>query len=301
MKKISFDVLYWIIGIFLILSALVYVKENLIASLAFFSLSLLILPVTKTLFSFLKKPIKFIIGFLILMVAFWAIPETKEKEVIQNKIETVPIETVIPITNSEWILVTKIIDGDTLMINVNGKEEAVRLIGVDTPEIKDPRKTVQCFGKEASQKAKELMENKKVRLEADTTQTDRDIYKRLLRYVYLEDGTLINKKLIEEGFGFEYTYKIPYKFQTEFKEAQKMAENKKMGLWADRACPTPTLVKTTINQTKTETNSSNFACDCSKSCTKISSCEEAYFQLNNCGCSVRDNDEDGVPCESLCN
>ncbi|MFA6369314.1 MAG: excalibur calcium-binding domain-containing protein [Candidatus Shapirobacteria bacterium] len=47
-------------------------------------------------------------------------------------------------------------------------------------------------------------------------------------------------------------------------------------------------------------NNSDFVCNCNKSCTQISSCEEAYFQLNNCGCSVRDNDGDGVPCESLC-
>ncbi len=322
MKKISFDILYWIIGIFLVISALVYVKESLVTSLAFFSLSLLILPITKTLFSFLKSSIKFIIGFLILMIAFWAIPENKEEEIIQNKIDIKPTEiiTSIPTVNSELFLVTKIIDGDTLMIDINGKEQAVRLIGIDTPEVKDSRKTVQCFGTEASEEARQLMENKKVKLEADITQTDKDIYNRLLRYVYLEDGTLINKKLIEEGFGFEYTYKIPYKFQTEFKDAQKMAESKKVGLWADGVCLTPILTKvptitktqttkknqpieTTTTQDKTiKTNSnSGFVCDCSKSCTKISSCEEAYFQLNNCGCSVRDSDGDGVPCESLCN
>lgn len=255
----------------------------------------------------MKKIIKFknlgwiIAGILFLILAFKMISDNKKTENITPVETIIPTETTTPIINQELFLVTRIIDGDTLMIKINGKEEAVRLIGVDTPETVDPRKTVQCFGKEASVKAKELMENKTVKLEADTTQNDRDKYNRLLRYIYLTDGTLVNKKLIEEGFGFEYTYQIPYKFQAEFKEAQKTAEKNKIGLWADGACPTPTIKIITPIITETENNNSAFVCDCKKACTKISSCEEAYFQLNNCGCTVRDNDGDGVPCKSLCN
>lgn len=249
-----------------------------------------------------------IIGLILLLIKS-LVDERKESILIENKIEilqsrtdNLPTKPITPIIDSELFLVTKIIDGDTLIININDKEESVRLIGVDTPEIKDSQKTVQCFGNEASEKAKQLMENQKVKLEADTSQNDRDIYNRLLRYVYLEDGTLVNKKLIEEGFGFEYTYKIPYKFKTEFKEAQKMAKSKKVGLWADGICPTPTIIKiNTTSPDKAEINNSNFVCDCNKSCTQISSCEEAYFQLNDCGCTIRDNDGDGVPCEGLCN
>lgn len=252
-----------------------------------------------------------------LAVILWLILVLKEgsnNKIIETRVEEIiPTITITPteIEVKDLFLVSKIIDGDTLMVKINDKEEAVRLIGVDTPETVDPRKTVQCFGKEATEKAKELVENKMIRLEIDTTQNDRDKYNRLLRYIYLEDGTLVNKKLIEEGFGFEYTYQIPYKFQTEFKAAQKMAEEKKMGLWADGACPTPKTIATPtiktvpiISRVPTEKliqSSSAFVCDCSKACTKISNCEEAYFQLNNCGCSVRDNDGDGVPCESLCN
>lgn len=177
------------------------------------------------------------LGWIIAAILFLML--ISENKTDQIKSEVIPTKTTTPTEiKSELVLVSKIIDGDTLVVKIDNNEEIVRLIGVDTPEIKDPRKTVQCFGKEASQKAKSLMENKKVRLESDGSQSDRDIYGRLLRYVYLEDGTLINKKLIEDGFGFEYTYKIPYKYQVEFKEAQKTAENKKMGLWADGACPT---------------------------------------------------------------
>ncbi len=243
-----------------------------------------------------------IAGILFLILAFKINPKDKKTEIKTEEIT--PIKTVTATKSEDLILVTKIIDGDTLMVKINDKEEAVRLIGIDTPETKDSRKTIQCFGEKATERAKELVENKKVRLEADETQEDKDIYNRLLRYIYLEDGTLLNKKLIEEGFGFEYTYKIPYKFQTEFKEAQKMAEENKMGLWADNACPTPTVSETITPTTvpvKKIQSSSSFVCNCSKTCSQISSCEEAYFQLNDCGCSVRDNDEDGVPCESLCN
>ena len=265
-----------------------------------------------------KKPSN--LGWIVAGILFFVLAFQSGKNNENTRLETnqatptetiVPTETLTPTKNEELFLVTKIIDGDTLMIKINDKETAIRLIGIDTPETKDPRKTVQCFGKEATEKAIELMENKKVRLESDETQDDKDKYGRLLRYVYLNDGTLVNKKLIEDGFGFEYTYKIPYKFQFEFKEAQKLAEEKKMGLWNENICPVLTITPTATKQVesakiteapgKIVQNNSRFTCDCSKACTQISSGEEAYFQLNNCGCSIRDNDGDGVPCESLCN
>jgi micrococcal nuclease len=95
---------------------------------------------------------------------------------------------------------------------------------------------VECFGKEASDFLKNLLTGKEVKLESDPSQADRDKYSRLLRYVYLDDGTFVNKKIVEDGFGYEYTYNLPYKFQKEFKEAQKQAEVGKMGLWADGIC-----------------------------------------------------------------
>lgn len=136
--------------------------------------------------------------------------------------------------------VTNVIDGDTFKVNIDGKIETVRLIGINTPETVDPRKPVECFGVEASNKAKSLLSGKKVLLESDISQGERDIYGRLLRYAFLEDGTNFNLLMIEEGFAFEYTYIIPYKYQTEFKAAQKTAMNAKAGLWADDACQTDT-------------------------------------------------------------
>jgi len=196
-----------------------------------------------------SKKFRLIIGAILFLTLTSMFPEFKtEPENITQEIIPTPttIPTIVPTAiptkiieaskSSELVKVTKIVDGDTIKVEINNQIETVRLIGIDTPETKDPRKTVQCFGKEASEKTKELLENKMVRLEADSTQTDRDKYSRLLRYIYLTDGTFINKKLIEEGFAFEYTYQIPYLYQEEFKAAQKLAETNNLGLWNENSC-----------------------------------------------------------------
>ncbi len=101
---------------------------------------------------------------------------------------------------------------------------------MDTPETVDPRKPVQCFGVEASNKAKELLSARMVRLEADDSQSERDKYSRLLRYVFLEDGTFYNKYMIAEGFAHEYTYQSnPYRYQPEFQLAERQARENKKG------------------------------------------------------------------------
>jgi len=140
-------------------------------------------------------------------------------------------------TSSGPYLVVRVIDGDTIDVETEDGVQRVRLIGIDTPETVDPRKPVQCFGKEASAKAKELLEGEKVMLEADFSQDERDKYDRLLRYVFLPDGRNFDLVLIEEGYAREYTYNTPYKYQQEFKEAERIAQENKRGLWADDVCP----------------------------------------------------------------
>ena len=132
--------------------------------------------------------------------------------------------------------VAEVVDGDTIKINIDGKIETLRLIGIDTPESVHPTKPVECFGKEASDKAKEILEGKRVRLENDPTQGERDKYNRLLRYIFLEDGMNFNKLMISEGYAFEYTYGIAYKYQKEFKDAEKEAQENKKGLWSTETC-----------------------------------------------------------------
>lgn len=132
--------------------------------------------------------------------------------------------------------VIKVVDGDTFDVDIDGKAERLRMIGIDTPETVDPRKSVQCFGKEASNKAKEILTNQFVVLEADQTQGDRDKYGRLLRYAFLPDGTNYGLFMISEGYAHEYTYRYPYKYQNEFKEAQVLARQDNKGLWSPDTC-----------------------------------------------------------------
>ncbi|MCA4134850.1 thermonuclease family protein [Arthrobacter sp. M4] len=88
--------------------------------------------------------------------------------------------------------ITSVTDGDTIRVTINGKSTPVRLIGIDTPEVTDPRKPVQCFGQEASRRAHELLDGTQVWLEYDPTQARRDRYGRPLAYVWLNDTELIN-------------------------------------------------------------------------------------------------------------
>ena len=132
--------------------------------------------------------------------------------------------------------VVKVVDGDTIDVKIDGKVERLRLIGMDTPETVDPRKPVQCFGLEASKKAKELLLGQSIALERDSSQGERDKYKRLLRYVFLLDGTNFNKYMISEGYAHEYTYDKPYKYQLEFKQAERVARNNNKGLWSLETC-----------------------------------------------------------------
>lgn len=220
-------------------------------------------------------------------------------------ISPVSMESTMP---NEFYEVVSVTDGDTIKVKMNGKTETLRLLGMDTPETVDPRTEVQCFGKEASDKAKELLTGKKVRLESDPTQGELDKYQRLLRYVYLEDGTSFNKWMIENGFAHEYTYNAPHKYQAEFKVAEKTARENKRGFWGDicngdttKPAEKPVARATVVPVVPVAPrgNTGDYICNCAKTCTQMS-CAEAQFQLNECGCSRRDGDKDGVACDSQC-
>jgi micrococcal nuclease len=122
----------------------------------------------------------------------------------------------------------RVVDGDTIVVEINSKQEKVRLIGVDTPETVHPSKPIEYFGKEASQFTKRMAVGKKVRLEYDWQK--RDKYKRLLAYVYLEDGTFLNAEIIKQGYGFAYT-RFPFKYLEEFRKYEKNARENMKGLW----------------------------------------------------------------------
>ncbi|MBP7807521.1 thermonuclease family protein [Candidatus Saccharibacteria bacterium] len=126
--------------------------------------------------------------------------------------------------------VTDFNDGDTVTVDMSGRQEKIRFIGVDTPETQDPRKAVQCFGKAASKFTKDLIGEQAVRLEADPLNTNRDRYNRLLRYIYLPDGRLVNAEIIAQGYGFAYT-SFPFTKADEFRALQTTARTEERGLW----------------------------------------------------------------------
>lgn len=134
--------------------------------------------------------------------------------------------------------VIKVIDGDTIKVDVDGKIETVRLVGIDTPETVDPRRPVECMGMAASNFAKALLEDRLVRLETDSTQGDRDRYGRLLRFVFLQDGTDVGKLLLLGGYAQESLYSSkPHKYRSAYVEAEQQARAQQLGLWNSAICP----------------------------------------------------------------
>lgn len=128
--------------------------------------------------------------------------------------------------------VVSVVDGDTIKIEGG---EIVRYIGVNTPETVAPNRPVECYGKEASAKNKELVQGKRVELEKDVSA--RDKYGRLLRFVWIGD-TMINEALVREGYAQVSTYPPDVKYQSRFVEAQRLAIAEKRGLWSGE-CPLP--------------------------------------------------------------
>jgi micrococcal nuclease len=127
----------------------------------------------------------------------------------------------------------RVVDGDTIVLD---GEETVRLIGVDTPETKDPRKPVQYFAEEAYQFTKRLVEGKQVKLMFD--QQRKDKYGRTLAYVFLPDGTCINSTIIRQGYGFAYL-KYPFMFLEEYFQIEREARVAAKGMWGSPIAPAP--------------------------------------------------------------
>lgn len=172
--------------------------------------------------------------FLIIFVIFIVIGYVFDADM--KGITNIGLPTKTPNTVGIYYNVDRVVDGDTIKVVMGDTVESVRLIGINTPETVDPRRTVECFGKEASERMKELADGKIVRLEYDDTQNYRDTYNRILAYVYLEDGQMLNRKMVAEGYAYEYTYLTPYIHQKEFRELQNLAKSGGKGLWASDSC-----------------------------------------------------------------
>jgi len=129
--------------------------------------------------------------------------------------------------------VVRIVDGDTVVLLVDGKEEKVRLIGVDTPETVKPDTPVEEYGLEASRFTKNLLSGESVYVETDPGGAGKvDRYKRTLAFLYrVPDGLFVNLELVRQGYGRVYR-KVDFKYRPLFEKAEAAARDKKRGLWA---------------------------------------------------------------------
>ncbi|HSX28878.1 MAG TPA: thermonuclease family protein [Candidatus Saccharimonadales bacterium] len=168
-----------------------------------------------------KRQIRLLVTLLIAALGALSVLTTPAKQQITQAVQT---------QNPGLYQVDHAVDGDTIVVKSGDKTETVRFIGVDTPEEKDRRKPVQCYAQQAADFTKQQVENHQVRLEADSQGDNRDRYGRMLRYVYLSDGTLLNKKLVEDGYGFAMTG-FPFSKMSEFQAAGQQAQAQRKGAW----------------------------------------------------------------------
>ncbi len=136
--------------------------------------------------------------------------------------------------NEVLITILKVVDGDTVDIDINGHTERVRLIGVNTPETKHPTKPIECFGPEASAYMTQLLpKGTTVRIERDVEARDR--YGRMLLYLYLgSDDLFINLELVARGYGTPMSIEPNTFHRNDFVRAAAQAQAANVGLW--KAC-----------------------------------------------------------------
>ncbi len=160
---------------------------------------------------------------LVLLVACGTDPQPsttgRRSRVVEDRLEA----------NAE---VERVVDGDTIVANVGGSRERVRLIGIDTPESVKPNSPVECYGKEASTHTKELLpKGTRIRLVLDVEERDR--YGRLLAYVYrASDGEFINLTLAADGYAGLLTYPPNVAHVEDFRAAVRSAREQGLGLWS---------------------------------------------------------------------
>jgi micrococcal nuclease len=152
-----------------------------------------------------------------------------------------PTRTVTSVPKSSTKLVAatvvRVVDGDTIIVELDGQQQRLRLIGMNTPELNKPDGPVECYATEAAKRTQELVDgaNGKVQLERDVSETDQ--YGRLLRYVWLlnPDGKqMLNEELVEGGYARAVTYRPDVEYQSILNREQSDAKDHNLGLW--KAC-----------------------------------------------------------------
>jgi endonuclease YncB( thermonuclease family) len=197
--------------------------------------------------------------------------------------------------------VVKVSDGDTIQVLKDGKAVKIRLAEIDCPETSHGKKKPgQPYGKAAKRFALDLAGGKTVRIDVVTT----DRYNRVVGKVVFDDGSTLNKRLVEAGLA--WVYRQYAKDQALF-DLEAEAKATKRGLWSDPN-PVPPWEwrhgagwgKKVSSSKANQIPATNGQCGQKRYCKEMTSCEEATFFLTQCGISSLDRDKDGVPCESLC-
>ena len=133
----------------------------------------------------------------------------------------------------EWARLRSVTDGDTIRVDfeAGAKNQPVRYIGIDAPETRHPVLGPQRFGPEASKANAALIANRRICLEKDVSEFDR--YDRLLRYIWLEDGRMVNEELVARGFATTDTFPPDVKYVDRLLAAQRSAAAEGLGIWAE--------------------------------------------------------------------
>lgn len=124
----------------------------------------------------------------------------------------------------------RVIDGDTVVVNLDGADRSVRFIGINAPET--TRGHHDCDGQAATNAVRDLTADGHVEIVADLSQGDTDKYDRLLRYVQ-DGGVDVGRELVRRGLAHEYTYDQPYERQADYRQMQALAKSQGAGGWSD--------------------------------------------------------------------
>jgi len=197
-----------------------------------------------------KAVVAIVLVILLAGLAVWFQSQKYEKRyqdlVDRSSAVSVVAEPQIPIkdfSGMQSYKVVRVVDGDTVVLLIQGKETRVRLIGVDTPETVHPRKPVQPYGREADHFLKNLLRGENVYIEHKAGVSEFDRYGRLLAYLYrAPDGLFVNLEIVRQGYGHAYT-QFPFQYMDLFRFYERKAREDAKGLWASdrgeaKAAPT---------------------------------------------------------------
>ena len=206
-----------------------------------------------------------------------------------SDVETAVSDDVVivsPLPDGERVMVDNVIDGDTIDVLANGRAYRVRYIGVDTPEREEP------FYDEATQANRQLVDGQELILVKDVSETDR--YGRLLRYIYLTDGTFVNAELLRLGYARLVTFPPDVAQQEQFQQFQTSAREASRGLWALSEMANPAAPAGCLTCERNNLNCADFSTQ-----SNAQACYDYCLAQTGSDIHKLDGGGDGIVCESL--